>query len=675
MQHRNVRSEGIFWRTSYCLLTLVFCLCTSHAHAVQRALLVGVSELVNQPQSLWLQAPRNDVILMRDALVKQGFKADDIIVLADGVAGAALPESARIHEALMRLFKLSQSGDSIVLYFSGHGTRLAGAAKDYQEPDSLAENFLARDVLGAVNGANSTLLGGVKDVEFGNWIKAFLAKNVFVWSIFDTCSAASMTRSAASVPVTDGDDIRFRGLSFSQLVLNKTGKLVQSALGRADNANSAKEANPKAQYIAFFASESHQLSPELRLPRQQRDARHHGLLTWALVQSLQRKPETWRELYQGILAVYPPVLDELQRLFPTRELPSPVAEGDLDFKLFSNKKSTANLLPTWSAQRTGVYLTLKSGWLDGIELEQKVNVLAHQNDGTALAAESRITAADSGSARLPVPALLSALKGVSGWSVSPLTAPASASLRVRSANLVPANQTLEFPASIKQVSDSVFDVQVSKSSSGGFSLQAVPELAASLQANQAVFADTNALQERLNDLAQWKWLSHVTHIAKGMDIEGFSASLEVTDAGKPIRTELVQGINSAKQIPTDQAAHLVIKNTSGQSFDLMIAIQDSSGQLHTVYPENLNESNRFERGTKQSPAQKRFVLPVHKINAASRLVVVAGLAQPLSQPRLFGVSFKEDSNAVRIRGQLNTEKDRQVFASILNWGDESRLKK
>jgi Caspase domain len=675
MNHHGTQCSKGFLRLAKYLFAAFICLTVSHTYAVQRALLVGVSELVNQPQSLWLQAPRNDVILMRDTLLGQGFRADDITVLADGVAGAALPEAGRIHEALMRLLKLSQSGDGVVLYFSGHGTRISGLAKDYQEPDGLAENFLARDVLGSVSGAAAVLHGGVKDVEFGNWIKALLAKNVSVWSVFDTCAAASMTRSATSVPAAYADDIRFRGVNFSQLASSKAGKLVQSMFSRPNDLVANKESNHKAQYIAFFASESHQISPELRLPRQQKDARHHGLLTWAVAQSFQSKPATWRELYQGVLNVYPPVIDELQRLFPSRELPSPVAEGDLDFKIFSSKKNPSSALPNWPAQRTGTYLTLKSGWLDGIELEQKVNVVALQSDGAALAAEARISAADASSARLLVPALLSNLKGVTHWSVNPVNAPSSISLRVRTASLIPSNQAAGYPASINQVTDSAFDVQVSKSSSGEFSLQALPELATSLQANQIVFADANAVQDRLKDLAQWKWLSHVANLAKDMEIDGFSALLEVTEAGKAARTELVQGINSSKPISTLGSANLIVKNTSGQSFDLLIAIQDSSGQLHAVYPESVNESNRFERGTKQSPALKRFTLPINKINTAARLIVVAGLAQPLSQPRLFGVNLNEALDQVRVRGRLTTDKDRQVFASILSWGEEPRPKK
>ncbi|WP_208512978.1 caspase family protein, partial [Variovorax paradoxus] len=179
------------------LLLLALTCLAPRAFATQRALLVGVSELVNQPQSLWLQAPRNDVALMRDALLRQGFGAGDITTLADGVSGAALPESQAIHDALSRLLAQSRSGDFVLLYFSGHGTRWRDATKRYQEPDGLAENFLARDVRGAV-GIDSALAGGVRDVDFDGWVQAFLARGVFVWSVFDTCAATSMTRNAAA---------------------------------------------------------------------------------------------------------------------------------------------------------------------------------------------------------------------------------------------------------------------------------------------------------------------------------------------------------------------------------------------------------------------------------------------------------------------------------------------
>jgi hypothetical protein len=204
------------------LLVLWLLVCGSLAFATQRALLVGVSELVNQPQALWLQAPRNDVMLMRDALLRQGFGAADITVLADGVSGAVLPDSQAIHDALARLLAQSRSGDFLLLYFSGHGTRLRDTSKLYQEPDGLSENFLARDVRGTL-GSDGALTGDLRDADFDAWIQALLARNVFVASIFDTCSANSMTRSgtAESPLIADGpadDEVRWRGLRIGQLL-------------------------------------------------------------------------------------------------------------------------------------------------------------------------------------------------------------------------------------------------------------------------------------------------------------------------------------------------------------------------------------------------------------------------------------------------------------------------
>ena len=370
------------------LLLLALLVSGSSAFATQRALLVGVSELVNQPQALWLQAPRNDVMLMRDALQKQGFAAADITVLADGVSGAALPESQAIHEALGRLLAQSRSGDFVLLYFSGHGTRLRDVAKRYQEPDGLSENFLARDVRGTP-GSDNVLTGDLRDADFDAWIQAFLARNVFVASIFDTCSANSMTRSAADTPATTegaGDDeVRWRGLRTAQL-LGAPGPAARTAVARPV----VTDPVPRARYVALFASESHQITPELRLPRKSRNARPQGLLTWAVVEALGRRPATWRELFDGVLSVYPPVIDELAQRFPTRELPSPVAEGNLDAPLFANRAQAASTRPVWRAQRSGDTLTLQAGQLDGLVAQHPQRGLATKDDGTLRSAQGTL---------------------------------------------------------------------------------------------------------------------------------------------------------------------------------------------------------------------------------------------------------------------------------------------
>jgi Caspase domain len=666
---RNVR------HCAWLCVSLVLGVSATGSLAAQRALLVGVSELVNQPQSLWLQAPRNDVILMRDTLLRQGFAAADISVLADGVAGTPLPEAALIHEALARLLKVSQSGDFVMLYFSGHGTRMRDTAKLYQEPDGLAENFLTRDTrstAGTTGVIGASLGGGIRDVEFDAWVKAFLAKNVFVWSVFDTCSAASMTRGVdrKDTANTANDEVRFRGVSVSQLVASNV------PVGKSVPAPVTKEAVPKARYVAFFASESHQITPELRLPRKGRDARPHGLLTWAVAESFNRKPETWRDLYHGVLNLYPPVIDELERRFPNREMPSPVAEGSLDFKLFSNQELSASTRPVWPALRTGAVLTVKNGLLDGLEAQQNVRVLAVQSNGTTLAAEGRLKTIELNTARLDVPPGLAAFSNASSWAITPMSEPLSASLKVRSDTALPSGLSLDYPVSVKRVTDGAFDVQVSAAAPSGYRVEVMQSsIAGAAPSSVNTLADASTLQQRLQALAQWKWLAQMTDLAKKTELEGFSAMLEVSEGSRVVRSERMQTASALKPLSPHEQAHLVVRNASGQSLDLLIAELDDRGTLRTLYPENNNESNRFERGTRQTPSFKRFPLSASAVKAGARLVVVAGLAQPHSQPRLFGVNVRETASDLQIRGHLTPDRERQVFASLLRWSDDASSEK
>ena len=656
------------------LLVLWLLVCGSLAFATQRALLVGVSELVNQPQALWLQAPRNDVMLMRDALLRQGFGAADITVLADGVSGAALPDSQAIHDALARLLAQSRSGDFVLLYFSGHGTRLRDVAKRYQEPDGLSENFLARDVRGTL-GSDSTLTGDLRDADFDGWIQAFLAKNVFIASVFDTCAANSMTRGTADAPATaEGpadDEVRWRGLRATQLAGSNAP--VRSGMAAPVPA----EAVPRARYVAFFASESHQITPELRLPRKARnardprDARPQGLLTWAVVEALSRKPATWRELFDGVLALYPPVIDELAQRFPTRELPSPVAEGNLDAPLFANSGAPASTRPVWRAQRTGDSLALKAGLLDGLVPQQEVRVLATLEDGTVRGALATLAQVAPGVAGLAVPAALKDVSGAAFWSVTPVGEPAATALRVRADRPLPAGLSLDYPAAIRPADDaSPADVRWTDLGPSGQRIELLaPLFGATL--STVVLPDTAALRRRLQALAQLKWLARLQDYGKDSRLDGFDAALEIWSGDRLLRSASVDEASGAlPALRPGERLRLNVRNTSGRSIDLVVAGIDGRGNLQPVYPDASGETNRFKRGTPEQPSARRFDLPWLDAPGDARLLVMAVPAAPYSAPRLFGVaSAQAELSEVRVRGGQppagSGERERQVFAALL----------
>ncbi|WP_240651379.1 MULTISPECIES: caspase family protein [unclassified Variovorax] len=646
------------------LLILWLLACCSLAFATQRALLVGVSELVNQPQALWLQAPRNDVMLMRDALQKQGFAATDIAVLADGVNGAALPEAQAIHDALTRLLAQSKSGDFVLLYFSGHGTRLRDIVKRYQEPDGLSENFLARDVRGTL-GSDNALAGDLRDVDFDAWIQSFLAKNVFVASVFDTCSANSMTRGTADAPATaegpPDDEVRWRGLRATQLA---GGAPPARALAPPVPA----EAVPRARYVAFFASESHQITPELRLPRKARNARPQGLLTWAVVEALSRKPATWRELFDGVLALYPPVIDELAQRFPTRELPSPVAEGNLDAPLFANSGAPASTRPVWRAQRSGDSLAIKAGLLDGLAQQQELRVLAALEDGTVRSAPAAVSQIKLGGAWLAVPAALKDAPGSAFWSVTPVTEPSATALRVRADKPLPAGLSLDYPAAIRPADDvATADVRWTDLGPSGQRLELLAPLFGAT-VSTVVLPDTAALRRRLQALAQLKWLAQLQSYGKDGQLDGFDAAIEVWNADSMLRSVPVSQAGALPPPRTGERLRLNVRNTSGRSLDLVIAGIDARGNLQPVYPDESGETNRFKRGTPEQPSVKRFDLPWLDAAGDARLLVMAVPATPYSAPRLFGVAYAQaDVSEVRVRGgQPPADSgERQVFAALL----------
>ena len=664
------------------LLSLALLLAGNTVFAAQRALLVGVSELVNQPQSLWLQAPRNDVMLMRDALLKQGFAAPDITVLADGVTGAALPESRAIHEALGRLLAQSRSGDFVLLYFSGHGARWRDVGKRYQEPDGLAENFLARDVRGAV-GVDTALAGGVRDVDFDAWVQAFLARNVFVWSVFDTCAATSMTRStlAAAGGTAEGpadDEVRWRGLRAGQL---RGAGPQATAEAAAPAAPPASERVARARYVAFFASESHQITPELRLPRKSRGAQPQGLLTWAVVGALARRPATWRELFDGVLSFYPPVIDELAQRFPTRELPSPVAEGNLDAQLFANSDVAASTRPVWRAQRSGDTLVLQAGLIDGLQPQQELRLTATMEDGTVRSEKARLLQADIDSARVAVPPALRALSGAASWSATPLAPPPALALRVRGdKGALPPRMSLDYPASVIAVAgnapgEAPADVRWTDLGAAGLRIEVLsPALRSGSEASAQVVPDQAALRRRIEALARLKWWTQLAALGTGgsAQVEGLEAVLEIWSGERLVRSEPVQRAGaSLLPLRGGERAALSVRNASGHSIDMVVVGVDAQGGLRAVYPDDPGETNRFERGTQGAPAAKRFELPWFEA-PGGRLLVLASTASPYTSPRLFGAGPADaGASEVRVRGQLSQDRARQTFAAMVHWAGDA----
>ncbi|MFC0591235.1 caspase family protein [Ottowia pentelensis] len=641
------------------LLLLPLLLGGANVAAARRALLIGVSELPGQPAANWLQAPRNDVRLMQRALLAQGWQPSTIQTLADGVPGAGSPDMSAIHAALGHLLAQSVPGDFVLLYFSGHGARVLDFHKQYREPDGLAEMFLARD-------------GALRDVEIGRWVQAFLARGAFVWAVFDTCSAASMTRGGADtnrppMPEDAADDpVRFRGLELGQLsaVARKRALApIDVGVGASDDTLFV----PPARYVAFFAAESHQTTPELRLPRGQFGAETHGLLTWSIAEALHQRPSTWRALFNDVLMRYAPVIDELEQRFPTRELPSPVAEGSLDVPLFESVGPAASTQPAWPARRQGAGLVVSAGLLDGVQPDQAVRVSAILPGGRAQDGIATVDAARVSSARVRLPPALLALPGGTFWQATPLGLPDAVALRIHAgadlARRALSGMSLSYPASVLLV-DAQQQADLSVEAHGA------EFIAAPVQGGPARrLPDAAALRRHVADLATRRWLMHLIQVVKAerpAPLKGFEVRLR--DLAGTARDGQGEPLAERMTRPSEGAA-IEVENRSGGSVDLLMVGLTADGGLAPVFPVSSGETNRFERGDATVPARKRFALPSALTVGGGALLVLATPARPRSPPRLYGLSppsIDELPGVVR-RGGIEPDGSDAVFAVLARW--------
>ncbi len=305
------------------LLVLAALLCAS-AHAERYAVLVGVSQLALQPRALWLDGPRHDVAAVQTTLAAQGIPPAHTTVLADGVPGATPPTQAAILAALDGLTPRLRAGDSVLLYWSGHGVRSPAPPKASQEPDGLDEYLLARDA--QIDRRTGQLVGAVHDAALGARIDAWQARGAQVFAVFDTCHAASSTRDAPP------SGLRWRGLQTQQL---------RSGSPRTEVAETLPAPQPRPAYTAFYASESHQRTPEWK---------GAGLFTQALLHAWKSADTpSYRSLATATLQQY----QQLAATLPIARSawPSPLFEGDLDAPLWgrSPHRTADSALPNPSA--------------------------------------------------------------------------------------------------------------------------------------------------------------------------------------------------------------------------------------------------------------------------------------------------------------------------------------
>lgn len=148
--------------------------------ATKRAVIVGINDYApvgaGGPD---LNGCVNDARDMANTLVICGFAPANIRILTNQNA-----KKANIVTYLKWLLTSSVAGDSVVFFYSGHGTRVANIGPDV-EIDGLDEAIVPHDY---------TIAGVLRDDDFKKLFDTYLKPGVNLEVIFDCCHSGSGTR-------------------------------------------------------------------------------------------------------------------------------------------------------------------------------------------------------------------------------------------------------------------------------------------------------------------------------------------------------------------------------------------------------------------------------------------------------------------------------------------------
>ncbi len=335
------------------------------------ALLIGVNDYPSLEQRWWLKGPGNDVALVAQYLTTEApvpFLPENVTVLSDGVEGSKDPTLAAIRTAFSDLTAEVQPGDFVYLHFSGHGSQ-SPALDPSTELDGLDEIFLPRDI-GPWSDKAGTVENSLVDDEIGQMIDDLRGKGANVWAVFDSCHSGTATRS---VELAD-DEVLMRQLPPEALGIDP--EMIEEVASRSIGEQEAQADAPfdggteDGSFVAFFAAQTNEVTPEKKLPRGEPDRKPQGVFTYTLMEVLAEYPG----------ATYGQIGQEVLRRYSVKNLArsTPLFEGDLDQVVFSGEGG--DRVRQWQAESGDAGLVIPAGTLHGLSEGAVLAVMATAAD-------------------------------------------------------------------------------------------------------------------------------------------------------------------------------------------------------------------------------------------------------------------------------------------------------
>lgn len=285
----------------------------------KKALIIAIGDYPDPQLNKWPKlSSANDIPLVKNTLIQQGFKPEAISILKEAAA-----TRAGIETALNRLAAAVQKGDIVVIHISAHGAQIEDNDAE-EEPDMLDECIVP---YGARYSNNPVKFKDIRndyfrDDELGEAIikiRNRIGKSGHVLVILDACHSGSGTRNNGDMVRGPNNAIVSAGFATRKLTGQVAPDIVEI---KKNNTTLSKEAGT---YISFSGARAYQVNAECMGD----DNRPVGSLSYAFSKAMGqlRKGSTYRTLFTAIQNI-------MGQKVPGQ---SPVNEGDgLDIELFGN---------------------------------------------------------------------------------------------------------------------------------------------------------------------------------------------------------------------------------------------------------------------------------------------------------------------------------------------------
>jgi len=231
-----------------------------------KALVVGIEKYANPRNNL--DGVSNDVAAMVQVLAK--FGVTDLEILRDNNATAT-----NIRTGLHNLVSGAKSGDTRIFYMSGHGVLLPPGMSGTDDADGRDEALVPYE-------------GNVSSLIMDNWMAVFLKevlpKDVFLWSIYDTCHSGQIFKDGFvdGLPMPYAEDAVEKIVRLEDLTFDTAPMRVSPRIGLPTTKSLILD-NGLPNSVHLGAAE-----PEKTALVQQIGGVRRSVFTWAFEQAAQR---------------------------------------------------------------------------------------------------------------------------------------------------------------------------------------------------------------------------------------------------------------------------------------------------------------------------------------------------------------------------------------------------